>query len=501
MAEVCCGEFLTGPNIVRVRERLQNCTAITARVEFAGRARPMRVLVTEAGVFRPMLEYFKGTALGLGSQRNAVLGLGLFIDFLDRNSSLANRDRRHLALSSFAQALYEGTIDRTGRDSSRLFWPPVSASRAVVLVEALCGFLDWHLIQGDSPTDGLDREPRNWAGVMAGQRRADQRKARSLLSHLMTRNNDRFVPASSVILRHHAAAHQPPAFPDGQIWNLLASGFGMPLKMPRRVPEWNVRDAALTVLLHGTGLRISQAMHLWVDDVIEDPHRPDHAMVRIYHPSDGRAPPLLCPLSGRILHLRRREYLQRACAMPPRTEMLGTGWAGWKEPTLDDPNGEAFLPLFWYPSEWGKLFWDLWKIYLREVRPRAAQHPFAWTNLDTRYSGLPLTISSYADSRKAAVKRSGLLYGKAHGTTAHGHRHAYGRRLKQSKLSEQLIQRCMHHKSVFSQLPYTAPDIAEINRSLTDARDRLRGDVVRDGQREHLGFYPFRDVDPLGVFA
>jgi hypothetical protein len=269
-----------------------------------------------------------------------------------------------------------------------------------------------------------------------------------------------------------------------------------------RAPQnWNVRDTALTLLLHGTGIRVSQAFHLWVDDVVEDPHRPGHALVRIFHPTDGLAPPLACPLTGKLLQLKRREYLQRVYELSPRTEMIGTSWSGWKEPAVDDQNNAAYLPLFWYPQDWSKLFFTIWKIYILEFRSRASRHPFAWVNTDKRYQGLIYTRSSFYDGRKLACERAEIPYSKIAGTTAHGHRHAMGDRLSHSDVDKMVIQRVMHHKSIFSQAPYTQPDINRVNSVLESASR-----IMKDGPAELInnftsGFIDdFSDVDPEGVF-
>ena len=63
---------------------------------------------------------------------------------------------------------------------------------------------------------------------------------------------------------------------------------------------------------------------------------------------------------------------------------------------------------------------------------------------------------------------------KALGTTPHGHRHAYGRRLKNAGIDKALIRRFMHHASPESQEVYTQPNTREALAALEAAAQRLR---------------------------
>ena len=59
------------------------------------------------------------------------------------------------------------------------------------------------------------------------------------------------------------------------------------------------------------------------------------------------------------------------------------------------------------------------------------------------------------------------------GTTAHGHRHAYGQRVSNAKIDRQVIQAGMHHKSDESQDVYTEPTIDRVTRELAVASEAL----------------------------
>lgn len=55
-------------------------------------------------------------------------------------------------------------------------------------------------------------------------------------------------------------------------------------------PRVAIRDKLILLLMHGGGLRESEALSLWVTDVFEDIDDPDTAVVRIYNEVEGKAP-------------------------------------------------------------------------------------------------------------------------------------------------------------------------------------------------------------------
>ncbi|WP_261106552.1 tyrosine-type recombinase/integrase [Serratia quinivorans] len=83
------------------------------------------------------------------------------------------------------------------------------------------------------------------------------------------------------------------------------------------------------------------------------------------------------------------------------------------------------------------------------------------------------TIDKLTKAHGAAIERLGMTVRKELGTTPHGHRHAYGRRLKNGGVDPLLIQRCMHHVSEESQRVYTQATLQETFAALQDATRRI----------------------------
>ncbi|NVL46870.1 site-specific integrase, partial [Pseudomonas syringae pv. actinidiae] len=113
-------------------------------------------------------------------------------------------------------------------------------------------------------------------------------------------------------------------------------------------------------------------------------------------------------------------------------------------------------------------------------------HPFAFINLSREPVGAMYTLTQYNKAHAAACERIGLSVGKALGTTPHGHRHAYGRRLSNAGIDKALIRRFMHHASLESQDVYTQANTREVLAALETAAQLLRA--------KHTGTFSSSDL-------
>ena len=77
-----------------------------------------------------------------------------------------------------------------------------------------------------------------------------------------------------------------------------------------------------------------------------------------------------------------------------------------------------------------------------------------------------------------------MIVGKNYGTTPHGHRHAYGQRLKNANIEDRIKQVAMHHKSIESQKVYTEPTVADVTASLNKATESLDNNYILPMQTE-----------------
>ena len=145
--------------------------------------------------------------------------------------------------------------------------------------------------------------------------------------------------------------------------------------------------------------------------------------------------------------------------------------AGWKGGTHD---AAYYKQVYWFLPEYGEWFLQLWHLYLEQVAHFERDHPFAFINLYREPIGAMYTLTQYNKAHAAACQRIGLTVGKALGTTPHGHRHAYGRRLRVAGVDKALIRRFMHHASLESQEVYTQANTREALVALEAAAQRMR---------------------------
>jgi len=442
----------------------------SVKTDATGARTELPVLVTPAGVLEPLLDYFIARAHDRSIQWmfGVARAVRLFLEYLSVNP--AERDNYRLFLN-FGQRLYTGSFDRhTGLDPSGLGWTPMAGRRAQKVVTALNDFFD-HLSE-TRPAAALFNP--KYAGSsydrMVDEISYQYRRDKAFLGHTWATSLESsdgspgrlFRPTRTVAVEQS----DPPAFPDEQFERLIVEGF--------RVGErYDYRNILITVLLHCAGFRESEPFHLYVSDVLPDPAKPRSALVLIHHPSEGGAPADWYDAQGRPREGNRLAYLQERWNLTPRHKMIGYHHAGWKGGVHEQDLGSLYFRAFWMEPWWGEFFLGVWYKYLSEIAGYDRRHPFAFVNTDREPLGQMYALSQFNKAHARAVARIGLEVSKEAGTTPHGHRHAYGQRLKRAGLSRELIRRFMHHSSLSSQEPYTAPSLATALAELAQAAKRL----------------------------
>jgi site-specific recombinase XerD len=352
-----------------------------------------------------------------------------------------------------------GTFDKaTGFDSIGLCWHPRRRNDVAQIISHLSDFFDWleeekHINLGLNPeikASVFDRHIRTLANNYA--------RSKSFLGHLWqnpSQEKRRFVripPLPNVQLS------EPPAFPEDRFISLITYGF-------KPNTPTGLRDILITLLLNCAGFRVSEPFHLYVTDVVRDPTT-DSAIVRIHHPIEGNAPEDWFDERGNVRRGNRAAYLAERWGMTPRSSSYDSLHSGWKGGSHD---GKYYKEAYWFPPSAGRLFMDAWTAYMLVIASIERNHPFAFINLTRGHIGEPYKLSQYHKAHKIACTRIGLTHIKSDGTTPHGHRHAYGRRLSMGNVDELFIKRFMHHSSIESQKVYTQPSSSEIATIVSQA--------------------------------
>lgn len=444
--------------------------AITARVytDASGVYTEMPALLTPAGVLEPLLDYYlyRSHDRSLPWMSKVTRSVRLFLEYLHSNPD--ERDTYRL-FQNFAQRLYTGTFDRdTGLDPSGLCWAPRSPQDASHVITHLSDFFGWLCEIRPAATEVNPRYEGSAYDRQIDAAAYQYRRSRAFLGHTWAAN----APLSETGRRVRARRlpkidnREPPAFPEDRFEELLAKGFCA-------AGRYDYRGMLITLLLHGAGFRESEPFHLYISssDVFPDPANRRQAMVRIHHPSHGAAPTDWRDERGRPNKANRLEYLSKRFGLLPRTNLMDRRHAGWKGGMHE---GSFYKQAYWFLPHYGEWFLHLWHRYLEQVACVDRDHPFAFINLHREPFGAMYTLTQYNRAHAAACERIGLTVGKALGTTPHGHRHAYGRRLSNAGVDKALIRRFLHHASLESQEVYTQPNTHEVLVAIEAAAQRLR---------------------------
>lgn len=422
--------------------------------------------------------YFLRKNLKSKSWRNRLIqGISLLLEYMEVNYDCFS-DPKDL-FKSFNDAVYVGTIGEDGNDPSGLYWLPKRTETAQKILSELSEYSDWmHKEYGSillNPwREATAYEERlNWASLI-------NKSNRSFLGHLddPSQMAETAKKARNVMQRRIPTGDygSVKAFPEDKIDELLWVGFKKSTREDNFLKKYNWRDIAITILMHGGGLRESEPFHLWIHDVLPDPDDPKLALVRVYHPIDGVAPKdFKTPNDGKSLP-NREAYLHIKYHLKPRNKMSDNDirHAGWKNPKLSDKT-QGYIHVHWFLKEWGYLFMQVWKMYMRQriMEKIPDTHPFLFVSFRREQHGDMYTIKSFRDSHSRAVRKIGLTVGKMLGTTEHGHRHAYGQRVSNANIDRPVIQAGLHHKSDESQNVYTEPTIDRVTRELAKASQAL----------------------------
>ena len=448
---------------------------------------------------KPLMEYvlkLKRDGRSPSTIDVCVKAVQLLLEYMDANQS--GFASLQAMFESFTSRLYTGTISDTGLDPSGLYWLPGSKPLTKSYINALSRFTDWlvekhgakslnPIIEADNYTQRL-----NYVAWF-------RKNQNDFLGHIKDRHISSTVYyARSIQGKRPLGKQRTDAieFPECHFPEFYFSGLG-----GAQTRQVVLRDQLIVLLMHGGGLRESEALHLWIDDVFEDSFNPNSVKVYIYHPEDGKAPNGWKSASGKTT---RAAYLKERYALSPRNQLIGKKRVGWKGTVLDSKDN--FIEVHWFPTIFGEVFAKIWKDYIRILTGINRNHPYAFVSFHPNYLGNAYTLNAFHDNYRKSLKRIGLEPSKSEGLSPHSHRHSYGRRLRRGGVDAVVIKKCLHHASIESQTVYTTPTAKEITMSLNNATERLLSPDEDIGQIgvpswEALTINGFEDIDPTGLFT
>ena len=441
------------------------------------------VLFIDNSPFLPLLHYMVDRNTSPSKNEKLIQAWKLFLNFFLAKGNLYNSPKD--ILSEFIKNLYDGTIGKDGFDHSNLYWEVRSVKNANTIISEINCTFDYFL---EINPNAIHLNP--WGKATSFEQKIltsawYYTKNDSFFNHLMGKDDK-----SESTTKKRSAHQRTPAsfdklnntksFPEELLSKLLLEGFRNRKNASNSDvgkisnKTHNIRDILITLLMHYGGIRISEAFHLYVTDVIPDPDNSDSALVRIFHPEYGLSPENRSVNNRKTLFKKRRDWLNKKYGLLPRNILNKDDiyYAGWKNLRLDEAQNQS-ITIHWFPKSAGKLFLKLWYLYLIERAKHTSlskNHPYAFVNLE----GNPYTIKSYQNSRDRAFKKIDLINSTWYGTNTHSHRHAYGQRLADCYVSDKVIMKCMHHQSLKSQLIYTSPSQERVRTELNLAEKKLQ---------------------------
>lgn len=418
----------------------------------SGNQQQLPAVYTRSGILISHLRYLAWYSEKSDSWREkSVQAVRLLIDYIE---SAREFKKTTALLKSFTEALVTGTIDRqTSNCPIGLFWEPRSLTVANNILFHITHYTDFLARQDGYEHSRINpfrkttgwEERMNWCAYY-------HKQANVFLNHLSSYSDAQKAAAQKRLIytpiQLMISNDKAERFPEDKIESLINDGF-----MIKGVPDY--RSQAITMLLNYGGLRKSEVFHIFTSDITIHPNHKDEALVRVYHPVFGKSPD--------PKYKNRYEYLLSETCYKPRNKYRITErlYSGWKNPLMTSKDG--YFEVIFSPTYKAEEFLYTWVKYLKYQRVEPSDnHPFAFTN----DRGEPETLKNFQRRHKRAVERIGLECKKEHGTTEHGHRHAYGYRARQLGLSQVELQKAMHHKSPNSCLVYIKPTSDDIRTEM-----------------------------------
>jgi transposase len=483
-------------------------------IDNSGRSLNFPILLIDYGgetfqVFKQMHRYqVRNREKSISWHNKLCYITGLLLEYLEANEE--NYTDAKNFFENFADIIYSGTISDDAHDPSGLYWLPKSPENANQLLQILSEFSDWL-----SYYCGAE-QLNPWRKATSFEERLNYMAVYNKREHMFLGHLHDYHEISrlakqvrNVKRRKVPYSHRDiKEFPEEEVVNLLTEGFKRSRRKHKNIDltyieKYNWRDIALTMLMNFGGLRNSEPFHLWIQDVCFDPKDNKYAIVRVFHPSEGKVPEgLINKMTGKLARNRAEYLLGLGRGFRPRNQYAGNDkrFVGWKEPLLDNER-QKYFQVQWFPREMGYEFTKVWLNYLRQrnLEKIPENHPFAFVSLAKGYKGEMLTYNAQRDSYKKAVEKIGLLFGKEYGTTAHGHRHAYAQRLRKALQKTNLtadiqiiiMQHALHHKSPESQKDYTGLSFDEI----TDMMNKANGFLNNENSSNVLKDSSINDFD------
>jgi|GEM_PF-4957274 len=389
------------------------------------------------------------------TKKTVLRGVGLFLEYCSAVDAVIEDFN---ALKNVAQCFYDTLIKGTISDESiSLLWSPKKKRAANTIIHYIELYLNYCL---------NELSLINIFGPkFVGNKHYGKYQEYKLLSHLdrTKRNLNRLREDAKyqavdfkLVKRKNSEKEnrEVKRFPPEKAFEMISSGciVSRNSKIPI-IKRFNVRNALLFSMYLFAGLRSTESLQLYTDDV-EISKNLDQLNVHLAHPEEA-------PIIYHGEQMTRSEYLARAYRLKPRTELAGTKSAGWKGLEELDATTKS-TALIWVAPEEVKLFLiSLHTLYMNIrsewIKNAPYRHPYYFVAED----GSPLKYNAVHKIWKQTCNRVGLTGLRRDGQHIHGARHNIAKILQELKLPTVVIKTVLHHVNILSQEKYKGIDVNE----------------------------------------
>lgn len=472
---------------------------------------PILWLFTDDGplIFGPLVDYFTDRShYRLDWKRKAARSVGLFYDFclaFQFNEESSVRNIHSATIRAFIEAIQRGTIPRNGVDVSGLYWAPMSATSVNEVARHLDQFVEYahdnlKELSKDHPLKSLylvfSALPSNQTEMVGFLIAAKINSSRSFMKHvkngmadaaMMHRASRNQLGLEKPVSGSRLVKHMDPEL----IARMLKVGFTKNESATSIQDREDVTAKMIFLLLAGGGLRQSEPLHMWFNDVafpLLDGN--ERCIPLLRHPSQAKT-----FLAGE--RDTRRVYLNRRGLVPRHEAGSKSLWVGWKNLPLEESTAQTEVFFIHIGMEYQ--FATYFRAYLdlrrdlvgARIARGEGDHPFLFVskgenrNAGSSCVGNPYSLSAFKRAWVRALNRVERAYGeiiprgKMHGTTPQALRHFYGKTLERAGAPQKAIQKAMHHRHILSQSVYTTPEWEQVNDALNLARNGVVSKLTR----------------------
>jgi len=370
--------------------------------------------------------------------------------YLTYEDKLDNKD----ILKLYSELRLNGTIDKNGLDSSLLYWKPVKLDTVKLDISNISEYT----LFLENNFNGISLNPleKKFKNDIEFIVKKSIEKKHSFFNHIKQKETS--ISVKTFNRKDNYGKHtttEYKAFPYEKVNKLIEIG--------------NLREKLIYILLAYGGCRSSELLHLYLNDISLN-EKDGTANVFLVNPVEGL---IEWSKNGKERKGNRREYLLNKYNLKPRNLIKDKFYSGWKSMTEDDGKKHISF-IYWTNPEMGKLFYKLHLQYMELRLKMNVNHPYYFVSLSKQQYGEPLTLNALKDKFFQNIKKVGLSK-ETEGVNLHGLRHFYGYYCANKlKLSKEVTQRMLHHKSLNSTEVYYQKTLQTMEEEINKGYENLK---------------------------